>query len=84
MRFRIGLAVGFAAGYVLGAKAGHGRYEEIVDLAQSFMGSQTARHLEGGLRDAWESAKDEFPVVNQVGQQMGTVLDLHDKLDTAD
>ena len=29
MRFRLGLATGFAAGYYLGAKAGRERYEQI-------------------------------------------------------
>src|SRR4051812_33189065 len=29
MKFRVGLVVGFAAGYYLGAKAGRARYEQI-------------------------------------------------------
>ena len=29
MRFRLGLLVGFAAGYYLGARAGHDRYEQL-------------------------------------------------------
>lgn len=29
MRFRLGLMIGAGAGYVLGAKAGRGRYEQI-------------------------------------------------------
>ena len=29
MRFRVGLAFGFAAGYYLGAKAGRTRYEQL-------------------------------------------------------
>jgi hypothetical protein len=29
MRFRVGLVVGFAAGYYLGSKAGRERYEQI-------------------------------------------------------
>jgi hypothetical protein len=29
MRFRLGLAIGFGAGYYLGAKAGRERYEQI-------------------------------------------------------
>ncbi|MEX2659131.1 MAG: YtxH domain-containing protein [Acidimicrobiales bacterium] len=32
MRMRIGLAIGFGAGYYLGAKAGRERYEELNDL----------------------------------------------------
>ena len=33
MRFRAGMALGFAAGYVLGAKAGRYRYEQIMKMA---------------------------------------------------
>ncbi|MEX1134196.1 MAG: YtxH domain-containing protein [Acidimicrobiia bacterium] len=33
MRFRTGIVVGVAFGYVLGARAGRGRYEQIKDLA---------------------------------------------------
>jgi hypothetical protein len=33
MRFRAGMALGFAAGYVLGAKAGRYRYEQIMKVA---------------------------------------------------
>jgi hypothetical protein len=29
MRFRLGLVVGFGAGYYLGARAGHARYEQL-------------------------------------------------------
>jgi hypothetical protein len=29
MRFRLGLLLGFAAGYYLGARAGQGRYEQL-------------------------------------------------------
>jgi len=29
MRFRLGLLLGFAAGYYLGARAGHDRYEQL-------------------------------------------------------
>lgn len=33
MRFKTGLVIGFAVGYVLGAKAGRERYEQIKHLA---------------------------------------------------
>ncbi len=36
MRRLITLSAGFAAGYVLGAKAGHERYEQISDKASTF------------------------------------------------
>ena len=37
MRTKATFLVGFAAGYVLGAKAGRARYEQIREAARSFM-----------------------------------------------
>jgi hypothetical protein len=34
MRFRFGLAIGFGAGYLLGARAGRERYEQLRRLIQ--------------------------------------------------
>jgi hypothetical protein len=34
MRFKTGAIVGFAAGYYLGAKAGHERYEQLRKLVE--------------------------------------------------
>ena len=34
MRFRLGLAIGFGAGYLLGARAGRERYEQLRRLIQ--------------------------------------------------
>lgn len=36
-----------AAGYVLGAKAGHGRYDQIVRIARRVAGSQTVQSTAG-------------------------------------
>jgi hypothetical protein len=36
MSFRTGLLIGFGIGYVLGARAGRERYEQIADLAKRF------------------------------------------------
>lgn len=56
MRFRMGLVVGFAAGYVLGTKAGKERYEQIRRTADKVMGSEqvdrirsTAVHAAGDV-----------------------------------
>ncbi len=75
MGFKAGLLAGAAAGYVLGAKAGRERYEQIVSAAQAFMSSDTGRTLEAGLRDAWETAREEFPAT----QRLGDVLDMPDR-----
>ena len=38
MGFKTGLLIGAAAGYVLGAKAGHERYQQIIDGCARFCG----------------------------------------------
>lgn len=45
MRFRFGVILGFVAGYVLGAKAGKQRYEQIVRAFRGFMGSETVKKI---------------------------------------
>ncbi|MDQ3385911.1 MAG: hypothetical protein M3503_07905 [Actinomycetota bacterium] len=47
MRMRLGLVVGFGAGYYLGAKAGHERYDDInrfVDKVKRSEAYETATH----------------------------------------
>lgn len=61
MGTKFGLIVGMAAGYVFGSKAGHERYDQIRQTFDSAMGSRTARMLEDGLRNAWDTAQEEFP-----------------------
>ncbi len=45
MRFRFGMILGFVAGYVLGAKAGKERYEQIVRAFRGFMGTETVQKV---------------------------------------
>jgi len=40
MRFRFGMILGFVAGYVLGARAGRERYEQIVRTFKKLMGTE--------------------------------------------
>lgn len=75
MRFRFGLFTGLAAGYVLGAKAGQQRYDQIVAAVQSFRSSETARSLEGGLKDAWSTAQEEWPALRQVDDVIDRLAD---------
>ena len=56
MRGRLGLLAGFAAGYVLGAKAGQQRYEEIRDGFNKLMGTEQAQQLQSQVRTAAERA----------------------------
>ena len=56
MRGRLGLLAGLAAGYVLGAKAGQERYEEIRDGFNKLMGTEQAQQLQSQVRTAAERA----------------------------
>jgi hypothetical protein len=56
MRMRLGLIIGFGAGYVLGAKAGQQRYEEIRDSFNKLMGTEPAQQLQAEVRGAAERA----------------------------
>lgn len=56
MRFRLGLFIGLAIGYTLGAKAGTQRYEQIRSLWASIAGSDRAQQLTNEVRQAASSA----------------------------
>ncbi|MGH2795420.1 MAG: hypothetical protein ACRDKG_14075 [Actinomycetota bacterium] len=45
MRFRMGLALGFGAGYVLGSKAGRQRYEQIERTTKKIWESPPAEKI---------------------------------------
>jgi tryptophan synthase beta subunit len=47
---KLSLIVGAAAGYVLGAKAGRDRYDQIVRTARRVAGSQTVQSTAGVLQ----------------------------------
>jgi hypothetical protein len=52
MRGRLGFFVGFGAGYVLGAKAGTQRYEQLKRLYENLISSQQFRQATGKARGA--------------------------------
>jgi hypothetical protein len=56
MRFRFGIATGFAAGYYLGAKAGRERYEQL---------NRTIRKIKRS--DAFETATEKAKAVADLG-----------------
>ena len=66
MRFRYGLAVGFAAGYVLGAKAGRQRYEQIEQMTRKIWESQQAEKLRNEIGQKVPGAVSA--VVGKVGE----------------
>ena len=56
MRFRLGMAVGFAAGYYLGTQAGRERYEEINRMVRKIKRSE-----------AFDTATDKAKAVVDLG-----------------
>jgi hypothetical protein len=60
MRGKLLLVVGLGVGYVLGAKAGRERYNDIKRAAERFWGNPTVQHQ---VKNAEEYAKDKAPEV---------------------
>ena len=58
MRLRLGLMTGFAAGYVLGAKAGQERYEQIRQQFNELMGTEQAQQLQSQMREVASRASE--------------------------
>ena len=62
MRGRLGVLIGFGAGYVLGAKAGRERYEQLQRLYENVVSSPGFQQATGKAREAVgtgiEQAKD--------------------------
>jgi D-alanyl-D-alanine carboxypeptidase len=52
MRGRLGLFVGFGAGYVLGAKAGTRRYDQMRRLYDNLISSPTVQQMGGRAKEA--------------------------------
>lgn len=50
MRYKATFAVGFAVGYTLGARAGHGRYEQISRALRTVTESPTVQSAAGVLQ----------------------------------
>jgi hypothetical protein len=69
---KLSLLVGAAIGYVLGARAGRERYEQIVSLARKIAGSQTVQSTAGVLQaqvdDLRHRAKDVVHTKRHPGQ----------------
>lgn len=60
---KITLGIGFAAGYVLGSRAGRERYEQIADMARSFANKpqvqKAADSVQGVAKDTASKTKDK-------------------------
>lgn len=63
MRTKVTFITGFAAGYVLGSRAGRERYEQIRRAASAFAGSPTVQSAASSIQhqagDALVTAKDK-------------------------
>ena len=59
MRGRVGLFIGFGAGYVLGAKAGTQRYEQLRRLYDNLASSPQVRQATGRAKDAVGTSVDQ-------------------------
>lgn len=59
MRGRLGFFVGFGAGYVLGAKAGKERYEQLRRLYENLQDSPAFRRATNRARGAAQSGLDQ-------------------------
>ena len=51
MRYKLSFGVGFAAGYLLGSKAGRERYEQIMRVLRDFAESPTVQSTAGVLQE---------------------------------
>ena len=77
MRGRLGMMIGFGAGYVLGAKAGKERYEQLRRLYENVMDQPAVRQATGRAKSAvgsgLEQAKDMAS--DGVSKAVGAVKD---------
>jgi hypothetical protein len=58
MRFKSGFLVGLSTGYVLGAKAGQERYQQIVDAASKLKENPGVQRLTGEVNKTVSIGKD--------------------------
>lgn len=65
MRFRMGLAIGFATGYVLGTKAGRERYEQIREATSGLWGSAAGRQVRDAANKVAEQASQVVGAVRE-------------------
>jgi hypothetical protein len=75
MKFRTGMLVGFGVGYVLGAKAGKERYQQIVEATRAFMENPGVQRLTDEVGKTVSLGKDRVSTVaNRKVEQFGDTL----------
>jgi hypothetical protein len=75
MKFRFGLIVGLAAGYVLGARAGYERYQEIQSKWRQLRRSEPAQRFTSEVREFADRAGSRLEqTANRGAEQLGETL----------
>ncbi|MBA3728358.1 MAG: YtxH domain-containing protein [Actinobacteria bacterium] len=75
MGFKTGMIVGLGAGYVLGARAGHQRYEDIQHLWERMRRSPSVRQAASRTKEAMEgSATWSASAVQRGVEKAGAVV----------
>lgn len=85
MRYKLTFAVGFAAGYTLGARAGRERYEQISRLARGLAENPAVQSAAGVLQaqagqmvdNAKHAVIDKLPIGNRDPFGPGPVPTMH-------
>lgn len=80
MGFKLGAIVGFGAGYVLGARAGRERYEELKASWDQFMGNPSVQSAVSRGREAASSGAQAG--IRAVGKATDNVRDRVEGTDT--
>jgi hypothetical protein len=75
MKFKSGLLVGLGAGYVLGAKAGRERYQQIVEATRAFMDNPGVQRLTDEVGKTVNLGKDRVSTAtSRTVEQVGNTL----------
>jgi hypothetical protein len=75
MKFRSGLLVGLGAGYVLGAKAGRERYQQIVEATRAFMENPGVQRLTDEVGKTVNVGKERVSAAtSRTVEQVGSTL----------
>jgi hypothetical protein len=80
MRYKATFVTGFAAGYVLGAKAGRARYEQIMASWRSLMGKPEVQHAAEAVK---HETSDLLGTAKRVVTDTFAGKDVTDKVHTA-